>query len=260
MSWRSRSGWASPSTMWCWASARGPCGPTSPTTPADHAPLVAVVPVSLRGPLTTARWATGSRRCSSRWPATGTSRWTPAVGGRSSRAAKAQELAVGYGAMASAVSDAVPPAVARPAVRLGTHLGAVRRLRPGNLVVSNVPGPDFPLYFAGMRLRSVYPLGPVVDGLGLNITVQSYLDSLFVGVQACPSAVPDPDELTDRFAAESTPDPGRRRGHPVGAQAQGPPAGRAHWPQRLPAARRPSPRPGSLGAGRPAGPGAAPAA
>jgi diacylglycerol O-acyltransferase len=109
--------------------------------------------------------------------------------------AKIQERAVGYGAMASAVSEAVPPAVAGPALRLGAQLGAVRRLRPGNLVISNVPGPKFPLFFAGMRMEAVYPIGPVVDGVALNITVQSYLDSLFVGLNACPAVVPDVDFL-----------------------------------------------------------------
>jgi WS/DGAT/MGAT family acyltransferase len=109
--------------------------------------------------------------------------------------AKVQERVVGYGTMASAVSEAIPPAVAGPALRLGAQLGAVRRLRPGNLVISNVPGPKIPLYFAGMRMESVYPMGPVVDGVALNITVQSYLDSLFIGLNACSSAVPDAEAL-----------------------------------------------------------------
>jgi hypothetical protein len=116
--------------------------------------------------------------------------------------AKVQEQAVGYGAMAAAVSEAVPPALAGPALRLGAQLGAVRRLRPGNLVISNVPGPRCPLYFAGMRMEAVYPIGPVVDGVALNITVQSYLDSLFVGLNACPTVVPDVDSLAQSVVYE----------------------------------------------------------
>jgi WS/DGAT/MGAT family acyltransferase len=117
-------------------------------------------------------------------------------------ATKAQERAVGYGPMASAVADAVPPALARPFVRAGVQLGALRRLRAGNLVISNVPGPDFPLYFAGMRMEAVHPLGPVVDGVALNITVQSYRDSLFVGINACASAVPALPALARAIASE----------------------------------------------------------
>jgi diacylglycerol O-acyltransferase len=108
-----------------------------------------------------------------------------------SASAKAQERAVGYGPMASALSEAVPPALARPMIQLGIQLGALRRLRAGNLMISNVPGPDFALYFAGMKMVAAYPLGPVVDGVALNVTVQSYNDTMFVGLNACASAVPD---------------------------------------------------------------------
>jgi diacylglycerol O-acyltransferase len=65
-----------------------------------------------------------------------------------------------------------------------------------------VPGPRFPLYFAGMRMEAVYPIGPVVDGVALNITVQSYLDSLFVGLNACPAVVPDVDSLARSVVLE----------------------------------------------------------
>jgi WS/DGAT/MGAT family acyltransferase len=108
---------------------------------------------------------------------------------------KAQERAVGYGPMASAISEAVPPLLARPVIRFGTSFGAVRRLRAGNLMVSNVPGPTFPLFFAGMRLEAVYPIGPIVDGVALNITVQTYMESLFVGINACAKTLPDPPAL-----------------------------------------------------------------
>ena len=108
-----------------------------------------------------------------------------------SASAKAQERAVGYGPMASALSEAVPPVLARRVIRMGISMGALRRARAGNLMISNVPGPDFPLYFAGMQMMAAYPLGPVVDGVALNITVQSYNDTLCVGLNACASAVPD---------------------------------------------------------------------
>jgi WS/DGAT/MGAT family acyltransferase len=116
--------------------------------------------------------------------------------------AKVQERSVGYGDMASAVSDAILPAVAGPALRLGAQLGAVRRLRPANVVISNVPGPRFPMYFAGMRMEEVYPIGPVVEGVGLNITVQTYLDSLFIGLNACPKVVPDVESLARAIVLE----------------------------------------------------------
>jgi hypothetical protein len=93
--------------------------------------------------------------------------------------------------MAAAVSEAIPPALVRPVIRLGLQCGALRRLRAGNLMISNVPGPTFPLYFAGMHMVAAYPLGPIIDGVALNITVQSYRDSLFVGINAGATAVPD---------------------------------------------------------------------
>ena len=93
--------------------------------------------------------------------------------------------------MATLLADAIPPALARPMIQLGVRVGRPARVRAGNLMVSNVPGPDFPLYFAGMEMHAVYPLGPVVDGVALNITVQSYRESLFVGINACATAVPD---------------------------------------------------------------------
>jgi diacylglycerol O-acyltransferase / wax synthase len=155
-------------------------------------PLVAVVPVSVRSE---SEHDSLGNRLSAMFVPLANHRAQPLDRLRTVAAAsddaKVQERAVGYGTMASAVSDAVVPAVAGPAVRLGVQLGAVRRLRPGNLVISNVPGPRIPLYFAGMCMESVYPMGPVVDGVALNITVQSYKDSLYVGVNACSKAVPD---------------------------------------------------------------------
>ncbi len=115
---------------------------------------------------------------------------------------KRQERAVGYGPMASMVTDAMPPALVKPMVQFGVRAGVVRKLRAGNLMISNVPGPDFPLYFAGMRMEAVYPMGPVVDGVALNITVQSYEDTLYVGINSGASALPDLPRLASAMVDE----------------------------------------------------------
>ena len=62
---------------------------------------------------------------------------------------------------------------------------------PYNVVVSNVPGPRTPLWFAGARLEGYFPVSIVTDGQGLNITVQSYLDDLDIGLVSCRELVPD---------------------------------------------------------------------
>jgi diacylglycerol O-acyltransferase len=166
-------------------------------------PLVAVVPVSVRA---TSNGGDLGNRLSAMFVPLANDLDAPlerlrAIASTSS-SAKAQEKAVGYGPMASALAEAVPPALARPVIRLGIQFGALRRLRAGNLMISNVPGPNFPLYFAGMRMLAAYPLGPVVDGVALNITVQSYRDAVFVGINACASAVPDLPGLARGLVAE----------------------------------------------------------
>jgi diacylglycerol O-acyltransferase len=60
-----------------------------------------------------------------------------------------------------------------------------------NIVMSNVPGPQFPLYLAGSRLVDLYPMGPVFDGAGLNVTAMSYRDQVDIGFMACRETVPD---------------------------------------------------------------------
>ena len=68
-----------------------------------------------------------------------------------------------------------------------------------NLIVSNVPGPPFPLYLAGAKLELLCPLGPVMEGAGLNVTVISYMDTLDVGLIACRESVPDLWDLAHGF-------------------------------------------------------------
>jgi WS/DGAT/MGAT family acyltransferase len=66
-----------------------------------------------------------------------------------------------------------------------------------NLVVSNVPGPRAPLYVDGAPLESFFSVGPLTDGVGLNLTAWSYVDQLNVCLLACRESVPDLWFLTD---------------------------------------------------------------
>ncbi|UGT44532.1 wax ester/triacylglycerol synthase family O-acyltransferase [Nocardia yamanashiensis] len=66
-----------------------------------------------------------------------------------------------------------------------------------NLVISNVPGPNFPMYFLGVRVASMYPFGPVFHGAGLTVTVISTNGNLDFGFIADRELVPDVDQLAD---------------------------------------------------------------
>ncbi len=60
-----------------------------------------------------------------------------------------------------------------------------------------MPGPRQPLYAAGAKLLHYYPVSTIVDGQGLNITVQSYLDNLDWGLISCRELIPDLSVLID---------------------------------------------------------------
>jgi diacylglycerol O-acyltransferase / wax synthase len=90
----------------------------------------------------------------------------------------------------------IPPAVFSRAARLTFRLATSRPGRPTwNLVISNVPGPQFPLYCAGARLVANYPVSVITDGMGLNITVMSYLGHLDFGIIADRRQMPDVADL-----------------------------------------------------------------
>jgi WS/DGAT/MGAT family acyltransferase len=84
------------------------------------------------------------------------------------------------------------------AARLYSSMNLSDRHRPiHNVVISNVPGPPFPLYYAGAKALYTLPMGPVMEGAGLNITVLSYIDNVDIGFMVCRELVPDVWKLAD---------------------------------------------------------------
>lgn len=104
---------------------------------------------------------------------------------------------------ASMLTDATqftPPALAAQAARLITSTRIADRLSPPvNLTISNVPGPRLPLYLSGAEMRHFYPVSTIVEGQGLNMTVQSYLGNLDFGLIACRELMPDLWDLCDHL-------------------------------------------------------------
>ncbi|HET6816129.1 MAG TPA: wax ester/triacylglycerol synthase family O-acyltransferase [Mycobacteriales bacterium] len=117
------------------------------------------------------------------------------------RAAKDQHGALPADLLADVTQFAMP-ALANQAARLSARLRLVERISPFNLIVSNVPGPNVPLYYAGARLVSYLPLSAIADGQGLNITVISYAGEMHFGLIADRDLVPDLENLADALAAE----------------------------------------------------------
>ncbi|MEM9133205.1 MAG: wax ester/triacylglycerol synthase family O-acyltransferase [Actinomycetota bacterium] len=107
------------------------------------------------------------------------------------------------------ISELAPPALSVRAARIAARTRMADWTNPpANLVVSNVPGPRSPLYIgdpedgSSAMLKHYYPVSTVVDGQGLNITVQSYVDVLDFGLVSCRELVPDLWTLADYLIDE----------------------------------------------------------
>jgi WS/DGAT/MGAT family acyltransferase len=70
-------------------------------------------------------------------------------------------------------------------------LGAQAAGGPVNSIVTNVPGPQFPLYMQGAKLEAIYPQVPLLEGMGLGIALMSYNGKICWGFNANPDVVPD---------------------------------------------------------------------
>jgi WS/DGAT/MGAT family acyltransferase len=118
---------------------------------------------------------------------------------RTTRGAKQDHHAIGAKFLQNWAEHAAPTTFAL-ATRLYSRLNIADRHPPiYNVVVSNVPGPDFPLFLDGARLVATYPMGPIMEGAGLNVTVLSYMDNVDFGFLAGAELVPDVWDLADHI-------------------------------------------------------------
>jgi WS/DGAT/MGAT family acyltransferase len=167
-------------------------------------PLVAMIPVSVRDPASQA--ALGNRVSAMLVPLP-TSVAEPALRlqlvNSATRVAKAQQAAIPQG-LVDQISDFAVPALTARAARVVFATGLLHRLPPFNVTISNVPGPNVPVYMCGAKLIAHYPLSVVTDGQGLNITLVGYLGQLHFGLTSSRELVPDIDilagYLTDELA------------------------------------------------------------
>ncbi len=110
--------------------------------------------------------------------------------------ASKQRFSDTYDNLMLTVMDALPPHLAAPAMSFVTGDFSAR-FPISNLGVSNIPGPDFALYMRGAKVVGNYPMGPIPNGIGLGITMMSYLDEIHFTVQGCREKTPDIHRLSE---------------------------------------------------------------
>jgi WS/DGAT/MGAT family acyltransferase len=155
-------------------------------------PLVAQIPVSVR---TNEQIGTYGNRILIMAAPLATNEADPVVRLQTSREAmldlKARHKAL-PAELLQDVNHFIPPAVFARAAQVTFRLATSSAGRPNwNLVISNVPGPQFPLYMAGARLKANFPVSVITDGMGLNITVMSYDGTMDFGIVADRAQMPD---------------------------------------------------------------------
>ena len=159
-------------------------------------PLVAFVPMSVR---VDEERLSGGNRLSAMLSSLATDVDDPVERLRTISAAmseaKSQEALIG-GEVLTDWTEFALPAFIGGAARLISSTRLFDHLQPAfNVTISNIPGPQFPLFLAGARVAEMYPLGPVVEGAGLNMTVMSYCDTVYFGLNGCRATVPDIADL-----------------------------------------------------------------
>ena len=110
---------------------------------------------------------------------------------KSTQSAKAMRNAIGAREIQS-IGEVASPAILSRAIKTAYRTNLMTRMPMRiNTVVSNVPGPPVPLYMCGGKVVGVFPSSVILEGMGLNVTVFSYLDRVDFGILVDPDLVPD---------------------------------------------------------------------
>jgi WS/DGAT/MGAT family acyltransferase len=116
---------------------------------------------------------------------------------RSTRSAKEMTRAVGARQIQS-IGELASPLILSVAIRAAYEAKLTTRAPVRvNTLISNVPGPPVPLYTCGAEVTGIYPSSVILDGMGINITVFSYLDRIDFGLHVDPDLVPDVWDVAD---------------------------------------------------------------
>ena len=138
---------------------------------------------------------------------------------KGTRQAKQLTNAIGAKTMTD-YAQFIPSTLSASAAKLASRVGLANRGTPiYNCVITNVPGPQIPLYFTGAKMLSSFGMGPPIDGTGLFQAIGSYCGSFNIAVCSCRNMMPDPafygeclqqsfDELK---AATLNPKPAKRK-------------------------------------------------
>ena len=88
----------------------------------------------------------------------------------------------------------IPSTLTAQAARLASRWGLLNQMSPlYNCVITNVPGPQVPLYNTGARMIANFGTGPVQDGLGLFHVISSYCGDFTISITSCRDMMPDPE-------------------------------------------------------------------
>ncbi len=166
-------------------------------------PLVGMVPISTR---TSAEAGQGGNQISSMLVQLATNIEDPIerleVIHENTQRGKTYQGAIGAKTLSN-MAEAVPFGVANQAARLYTRFKVSELHSPVfNVTITNVPGPQFPIYINGHKLLSIMGMAPIIDGMGLIITVFSYNGFITLSPTSDANSMPDIDKFS-RYLRES---------------------------------------------------------